>query len=59
MTAPALMRCPRCKLDLSADDVETLTDTMLVHLESAHGHQPPREHVLARVRRHNPDAPAS
>ena len=50
----AQMRCPRCKLDLTAGDVEALTDVMLEHLQTEHGHQPPREHVIARIRRRNP-----
>ena len=53
MTNPPAMRCPQCKLDLTAVDDEALADAMMTHLLE-HGHQPPREHVLARIRRHNP-----
>lgn len=45
------MRCPRCKAMVEATDEEALADTMLEHLQ-AHGHEPPRDHVLGRIRRH-------
>jgi predicted small metal-binding protein len=43
------MRCPRCKHSLQAGSPEALADDMLAHLRDAHGHEPPREHVLARI----------
>ena len=59
MTDSLAIRCPRCKLTLTGSDEDTLADTMLAHVGSEHGHQPPREHVIGRIRRHNPEAPAS
>jgi len=50
------MRCPRCKLSLSADDPDVLTDDTLAHLREAHGHEPPREHIRTRIDRQNPNA---
>ncbi len=48
------LRCPRCKQTFSSDDSEQLADAMLAHVDQEHGHAPPREHVLARIERHNP-----
>jgi hypothetical protein len=48
------LRCPRCKQTFSGDDADQLADALLAHLEQDHGHAPPREHVLARIERHNP-----
>ena len=56
MAMTVSLHCPRCKRELIADDAEQLADDVLAHLESAHGHAPPREHVLARIERHNPPA---
>lgn len=47
------LRCPRCKETFASDDADRLADALLAHLEDAHGHAPPREHVLARIERHN------
>ena len=47
------MRCPRCKQTLTADGADALADAVLEHLESLHGHAPPRDHVLARIERQN------
>ena len=49
------MHCPRCKQPFEADDQETLADQVLAHLAEAHDHAPPREHVVARIARLNPD----
>jgi hypothetical protein len=48
------LSCPRCKKPFSSDNADHLADTLLAHLEAEHGHAPPREHVLARIERHNP-----
>ncbi|NUR07663.1 MAG: hypothetical protein HOQ22_16520 [Nocardioidaceae bacterium] len=48
------LRCPRCKRTFSGDDGDQLADALLSHVEQEHGHAPPREHVLARIERHNP-----
>jgi hypothetical protein len=50
---PLSLRCPRCKQQLTGPDEPTLADRMLEHLAAVHGHQPPRDHVVARIRRHN------
>lgn len=50
------LRCPRCKKPFSSDNADHLADTLLAHLEAEHGHAPPREHVLARIERHNPSS---
>lgn len=48
------LSCPRCKKTFSSDNADHLADTLLAHLKAEHGHAPPREHVLARIERHNP-----
>ncbi|PFG17957.1 hypothetical protein ATK74_2536 [Propionicimonas paludicola] len=48
------LSCPRCKEAFSSDNADHLTDALLTHLKVEHGHAPPREHVLARIERHNP-----
>jgi hypothetical protein len=48
------LSCPRCKKTFSSDNADHLADTLVAHLKAEHGHAPPREHVLARVERHNP-----
>ena len=53
LSVPASIRCPRCKQSLEADDPEVLADDLLAHLRTAHGHEPPREHVMARIARQN------
>ena len=50
------LSCPRCKKTFSSDSVDHLTDTLLTHLNAEHGHAPPREHVVARIERHNPSS---
>lgn len=49
LDVPVSMHRPRCKHPLAADDPEALADDMLAHLREAHAHEPPREHVLARI----------
>ena len=51
--ADLTLRCPRCKLILTGSDPEQLADDLLDHVAQAHGHAPPREHVLSRIERHN------
>jgi hypothetical protein len=48
------LRCPRCKEGFSGADADRLADALIAHLEEAHGHAPPREHVMARIERQNP-----
>ena len=48
------LACPRCQQTFAQDSVDRLVDELLAHLEHQHGHAPPREHVVARVERHNP-----
>lgn len=47
------LRCPRCKHTFTSNNSEHLADTLIAHVEAEHGHAPPREHVLARIQRHN------
>lgn len=47
------LRCPRCKQTYSDNDADHLADTLIAHLNQEHGHAPPREHVVARIERHN------
>lgn len=47
------LRCPRCKQTFVSDDAEVLADELLAHVREEHGHAPPREHLLARIERHN------
>ena len=53
LEVPVSMHCPRCRHPLAADDPEGLADDMLAHLREAHAHEPPREHVLARIAQQN------
>lgn len=53
LNVPVSMHCPRCKHPLAADDPEALADEMLAHLSEVHAHEPPREHVLARIAEQN------
>jgi len=48
------LSCPRCRKTFSSDDADHLADTLLAHSKAEHGHAPPREHVAARIERHNP-----
>lgn len=50
------LRCPRCKQQFAGVDADELADAIIAHVEQAHGHAPPREHVLARIERHNSSA---
>ena len=43
------MRRPRREHPIQASDPDPLADEMLVQLRQAHDHEPPREHVLARL----------
>jgi predicted small metal-binding protein len=46
--------CHACDdLVLQADTEDELVTAATEHARSAHGHAPPREHVLGRIRRHN------
>jgi hypothetical protein len=49
-----VVRCPRCKVSFSSGNADQLADSLVAHVEVEHGHAPPREHVLARIERHNP-----
>ena len=48
-----VLHCPRCKQMFTDEDADQLADALISHLNSEHGHAPPREHVLARIERHN------
>jgi uncharacterized C2H2 Zn-finger protein len=47
------LRCPRCKQGFSDDDADQLADALVAHVEQEHGHAPPREHVVARIKQQN------
>lgn len=47
--------CPRCRQIFSSANADDLADALVAHVEREHGHAPPREHVLARIERHNPN----
>jgi uncharacterized C2H2 Zn-finger protein len=48
-----VVRCPRCKQTFSGDNADQLANALVTHVEQEHGHAPPREHVLARIERHD------
>ena len=48
--------CPRCKQTFTGDNADQLADSLVAHVEQEHGHAPPREHVLARIERHDPSS---
>ena len=50
------LRCPRCKQGFTSDNTDQLADTLIAHVKQKHGHAPPREHVQARIERHNQGA---
>jgi predicted small metal-binding protein len=50
---PLELVCHACDLWLQADSEAELVDLGIQHALSLHGHAPPREHVLARIRHHN------
>lgn len=47
------LTCPACDVVLEATTEEELVALGIHHAGSIHGHEPPREHVLARIRYHN------
>lgn len=47
------LRCPRCQQAFTSDNADHLADTLIAHVEQKHGHVARREHVLARIERHN------
>ena len=47
------LTCHSCGLTMTAATEDDLVSLGLEHAR-AHGHEPPREHVIARIRRHNP-----
>lgn len=47
------LNCLRCKRAFSSDNADHLADTLITHLKAEHLHAPPREHVVARIERHN------
>lgn len=53
MAKPSL-KCPRCKQQFTESNADALADALVTHIDQEHGHAPPREHVLARIERHNP-----
>lgn len=63
---PFKVDCHACSLALHAESEEELVVLAVQHALAVHGHSPPREHVLARIRKQNrahrtddPEAPRS
>lgn len=50
--------CRACDETMTAETEDELVDLGMAHA-AKHGHQPPRAHVRARIRRSNPDASRS
>lgn len=51
---PLALTCHACDVVLSAESEDELVDLATEHALSVHGHTPPRENVVTRIRRHNP-----
>jgi hypothetical protein len=49
------LTCHACDQTLAAETEEELVELGVAHA-ATHGHEPPQEHVLARVRQHNKPA---
>lgn len=47
------LTCHACDVILHAETEDALVELGIQHALSIHGHEPPREHVLARIRHHN------
>jgi len=45
--------CHACQVTMEAASEDELLDLALEHARAVHGHEPPREHVLARIRHEN------
>lgn len=50
---PLELVCHACDVRLEAETEDELAELGEQHALDAHGHAPPREHVLARIRHHN------
>lgn len=48
------LTCRACEVVLQAATEDELVELGIQHTLSIHGHEPPRGHVLARIRHHNP-----
>lgn len=49
-----ILVCHACDETMTAETEDEMVELGIEHA-TKHGHTPPREHVVARVRRHNPD----
>ena len=47
------LTCHACEVTLTAETEAELVELGIEHARNAHGHAPPRDHVLARIRHHN------
>ena len=47
------LTCHACDVVLQAETEDELVELGIQHALSIHGHEPSREHVIARVRHHN------
>ena len=55
MTSPLTLTCHSCGRVLGAETEDALVELGQAHaVEHGHTPPPPREHVLARIRRRNP-----
>ena len=50
---PLELVCHACDVVLSAGADDDLVGLAIKHALSIHGHEPPREHVLARIHLHS------
>ncbi|WP_146844887.1 DUF1059 domain-containing protein [Cellulomonas terrae] len=51
---PLELTCHACDVVLSAESEDELVDLATAHALSVHGHTPPRDNIVTRIRRHNP-----
>ena len=52
---PHTQTCPRCGLDVTADDPGAVADAVVAHARDEHGHALDREVVLAHLEGVRPD----
>lgn len=50
---PLELICHACDVGLQADTEEELAELGVQHALSLHGHTPPHDHVVARIRHQN------
>lgn len=53
MVSMLSLTCHACEVTMEAETEDKLADLALEHARTAHGHEPQREHALARIRHRN------